>query len=779
MAGSAEVDAGSMQDTKPFADFAVFMVMSVAVGTCAIVGCSRQQYRVDADRDAELLISERTDPQFFLPDRDVEPASHSRLADLSDPDCGPLPPDDSAARRFMDRPYRAQRASIWQERGELPFVEFDHWQQYLPTDDAGTVRLNRNTSMELALLHSRRYQTFVEGVYLQALPVSLERFQFDTQWVGGGGFSLASNGLSTSGATRAVTLNDQLGLRRRFATGGQLLADFSNAMVWEFNGDTTSAASLLSFQFLQPLMRRAFREVQLESLTQAERNLLYGIRDFARFRREFYLDTIGTGGYLGLLAVAQAIRNAEANLESLRRNREEHEALQEAGLVSQFQIDQVYQDYQEGRLSVLEARASFNTALDAYKLQLGLPPTMAAILDSEELQQFELNDPRLEQLTDSNAQIRLELLQYSEESLPSIEELRAFHAACQATMDEIPARTDDISAELNEWKMRLAAEDSAVADSEDEYRRKELAQRLGEIMQEMHDEFPDDLALLANAGAAIDREERLQAWQALTALCGKTIRARLADLFVIQTQVRVFLIQIAPVEITETTALWLAHTSRLDLKNELAGVVDAYRRTEVAADLLEADLDLALQADLGTDAGRSNPVRFDASSSRLSAGLQFDGPLNRMAERNIYRSRQIEYQQARRRYMAAKDQISFDVRNNLRNLNLNRIQFEIARQQLITAARQVEQAQFELRNSSEPDSNKTRDLLTALQVLLQARNSLIANWVSYESSRMQLHVTLGILQVDDGGNWVNDRQPFEFDVDALVDEQRAEAEPLL
>jgi outer membrane protein TolC len=194
-------------------------------------------------------------------------------------------------------------------------------------------------------------------------------------------------------------------------------------------------------------------------------------------------------------------------------------------------------------------------------------------------------------------------------------------------------------------------------------------------------------------------------------------------------------------------------------------VVDAYRRTEVAADLLEADLDLVLGADVATDPGRINPLRFDSSASTLRAGLQFDGPLNRMAERNVYRASQIDYQQTRRDYMETRDNILFDVRNILRNLNLNRFSFEITRQQLITAARQVEQAQFNLRSSTEPDSNLTRDLLQALQSLLRARNSLIASWVSYETSRMQLHQALGILQVDDSGSWINDGQTFDSFLD--------------
>ncbi|WP_158521147.1 TolC family protein [Fuerstiella marisgermanici] len=722
---------------------------------------------MQADCDAEQLVAERTEPIFFLPDRSVQAAAHSRMADFSDPDCGPLPPDDPAAARFMDCPYKAKGSRVWHERGQLADIEFEHWRSFLPQDDEGVVPLNRQTAMELALLHSRDYQTQVEGVYLQALPVSLQRFQFDAQWTGGAGLAFLQRGGHTAGSTRTLSLTDGLGVSKRFATGGQLLADFSNAMTWEYNGGVSSAASVLSFQFLQPLMRRAFREVQLEPLTQAERNLLYSVRDFARFRRTFFVSTVGTNGYLGLLAVAQAIRNEEANLESLRRNLEEHIALYETNQASQFQVDQVYQEYAQGRLSLMRAQATYNTELDRYKLQLGLPSTLHVKLNSEELKQFELNDPRLEKLTDRNDATRIGLLQFSEDELPSMSELRPFYAECEAMLDLIPELTSEVKSELETWTARLKADTERTSgDPDDEasverQRELELAERLTKVISEILAEFPADVEQLETARTAIDADKPLLAWEALNLLCGDQLRERLDSLFVVQTQVRVYLIQTKPVEISEDTAIWLAENNRLDLKNQQGRVVDAYRRTEVAADLLEADLDLVLGADLGTDPGRINPLRFDSSASTLRAGLQFDGPLNRMAERNDYRASQIEYQRARRNYMAARDSILFDVRKILRNLNLNRFSFEISRQQLITAARQVEQAQIDLRNAEQSDSNLTRNLLQALQSLLQARNSLIASWVSYETSRMQLHQALGILQVDDSGSWINDGQTFD------------------
>ncbi|MCA9060980.1 MAG: TolC family protein [Planctomycetaceae bacterium] len=558
-----------------------------------------------------------------------------------------------------------------------------------------------------------------------------------------------------------------------------MLADLSNAMVWEFSGGTASANSVLSFQFLQPLMRRAFQEVQLEPLTQAERSLLYSVRDFAMYRQSFYVDTIGTGGYLGLLAEAQAIRNEESNLESLRRNLEEHLALQEAEMVSQFQVDQVYQDYEQGRLSLLQARQGYATSLDGFKIQLGLPPALDMSLEASELDQFELSNPELEELMTDNEIVRIQLLQYSDRELPTRMRLEDLLLDSDRIRTEIPGLSQQLHQELNRWRERIDQKPTPPGEDEEAVeglvREQEFAERLAEILSEIDAEAANDSKLADDVRAAISSGELSEAWGNLKTLTGRNLRERLADLFVIQTQVRVYLIELQPLSITESGAQWLALHNRLDLKNEVGQVVDAYRHTEVAADLLEADLDLVLGADMGTDGG-SNPLRFDASATRLNAGLQFDGPLNRMAERNVWRASQIEYQQARRRFMLAKDTISFEVRTNLRNLELNRFRFEITREQLITAARQVEQAQFNLRSSQEADSNLTRDLLTALQSLLRARNNLISSWVSYETSRMQLYRTLGLLFVNDDGQWVNDGQSFSELLNEPVESHASEPE---
>ena len=54
----------------------------------------------------------------------------------------------------------------------------------------------------------------------------------------------------------------------------------------------TSLVSILTAEITQPLLRGRDRRVVMERLTQAERDTLYQIRTFNRFRKEFVIDII-------------------------------------------------------------------------------------------------------------------------------------------------------------------------------------------------------------------------------------------------------------------------------------------------------------------------------------------------------------------------------------------------------------------------------------------------------------------------------------------------------
>jgi outer membrane protein TolC len=123
-----------------------------------------------------------------------------------------------------------------------------------------------------------------------------------------------------------------------------------------------------------------------------------------------------------------------------------------------------------------------------------------------------------------------------------------------------------------------------------------------------------------------------------------------------------------------------------------------------------------------------------------------------MAARNAYRTAQINYEKERRTFIALDDQITATIRQDLRQLETERASFAIGRQSLISAARQVEAARDNLLLADKgAGTTLSQDVLTALSSLLQAKETLISSWISYETTRIQLLLDMEALQVDDRG----------------------------
>jgi len=137
------------------------------------------------------------------------------------------------------------------------------------------------------------------------------------------------------------------------------------------------------------------------------------------------------------------------------------------------------------------------------------------------------------------------------------------------------------------------------------------------------------------------------AWQTLQRLA-RRLSGLLGDAFIAQTQIRAYLVQLEPTHWQRDAAIRYGLSNRLDLMNRQAEVVDAWRQIYVAADALQADLDVFADGNLSTELGGHNPVKFSSRDSRYRVGVRFDGPLNRRAERNIYRAELIDYERARR-----------------------------------------------------------------------------------------------------------------------------------
>lgn len=729
-----------------------------ATGTVA--GCTRAHYRKSADRETYPILAERESmqPGYDIGRLQVEPAPGSRLADPLNPDKPPKPPDDPAAGILMGHPYKFKGSSHWGRYGYTDRIEPPGWEAAVGLDDAGVLKLDQDKAAAVALLNSREYQTALEAVYLTALSLTLNRFEFDVRWFGRNTTSYTQFGTSAF-PTETNTLSSitNVGFDRNFAAGGQLLVDFANNVVYEYTGGTGRVRSNLLFSLVQPLLRGFGRQVRLESLTQAERDVLYAVRDFARFRKSFWVDvTTQNGGYLDLLLQAQRLRNAEANLKLQDETYRLYNELFRGGRASVVDLDLRYQGLLQARQQVLDARLFLENAQDSFKLTLGVPPRMPVELDDTPLNRFILTDPAAEKLRDD-----LEAFQRARlrelDAPPPAADLRAAYAQLRGLADRIPAVSTAAAADLAAFEKRLARPARPDDDPEQRDRDKTTYAGLKTALADTNAELVKQVARLDAEAAAVAEGKRKESWEAVT-LSAKRVLALLNDVIGVQTQSRIYTIELPEAGGEEGPLMAYAKENRLDLQNRLGLATDAWRKVTVAANALRGGVNVVASANLATDPDHDNPFNFAAEANSYTVGLQLDAPLNRLAERNAYRASLITYQRAKRAYVLLSDQIEQQIRRDLRQLRRLRVGFEIARQQLLSAARQVENTRLELvapqeagRGGGAGADTAALQLQTALNSLLQARNDLANQYVQFEQQRLQLLLDLEELQLDPRG----------------------------
>lgn len=434
--------------------------LAIAAGLLASSSClGRRFYRKMADQEVANVLAEKDRYQRWRIEQfHVYPDPRARFADPTNPDRPPMPPDDPAAHDLSPNPQKPPKTGIANVEGTgfldllaswdaenrssgrrpssvrrgaaAPAVPRPDGGPYSPEPSAtaspgrpAPFLLTLEQAVELGLVNSREYQSRREDLYLAALPVTLERFAFAAQFFATEEAVRQRFGSDAPGgpANRWV-LNGTTGFTKQFSTGALLLFRLANQTVINLSGDVpkhTVSQSTLNFELLQPLLRGGGRAVTLEPLTQTERNLLYEIREYARFREQFYVaiaagGDIGSGtrselsevlgfvsprqGFLPIMLISARLANERQNVEALDRLLKLFRAFREGGIVQQLQVDQVEQQLLDSRSQVLDSEQNYRDALDRFKLQLGLPPGTALDLDASTLGEVNAQFGRYEEL---------------------------------------------------------------------------------------------------------------------------------------------------------------------------------------------------------------------------------------------------------------------------------------------------------------------------------------------------------------------------------------------
>ncbi|QDV64354.1 hypothetical protein Mal65_35080 [Crateriforma conspicua] len=681
-----------------------------------------------------------------------------------------------------------------------------------------------------------------------------------------------------------------LALQRSFATGGELVAGVANSIVWELSGpNAQSASTVLDFSLIQPLLRNAGRDRVLERLTLSERRLLSNVRAFERYRRSFYLNiTVGrstesnvqrsggvfgvglsgftglgggfagltgggggaagfggvpqAGGLLGLLQDQLQIQNLEENIARLSENLLvlENTLVEllttipddaEAIVRQRLQVAQARSALLSSQSQLVQQKVGYQTSLDRFLVQLGLPPYICVRIDDPILKRFELIDRELrgrrEQLVDVRTNVGALNVSLLETAKPVINEetglpestiewtpkvadfLRDLKqqidplADFRETLleDDLPRVKEDLAQFIETLPDRRSQNESLYDLYEQEKAQictllniKEIDESIFEIeeLDELSDELADRFTalqerlesygeriqaldesiedLLANQGAGDEsdlavrlRDEIILESQDLLAELGDDVLA----VQLIQARARVESVLLPEIEIDPAEAFQIARVNRRDWANARASLVDSWRLIEFNADDLESSLDVVFSGDV-QNVG-NNPFALRGDTGRLRVGLQWDAPITRLQERNTYRQSLIEFDRAKRSYYQYEDGIWSLMRSTVRQLQQNRLNFELGRQAVRIAAAQIELNEDIrlLRDARGLNSGPTaaQDTIRALDALLASQNQLLNIYVNYEVVRRGLYFDLGVMDLTPDGLWMD---PGELDAEYLL-----------
>lgn len=199
-------------------------------------------------------------------------------------------------------------------------------------------------------------------------------------------------------------------------------------------------------------------------------------------------------------------------------------------------------------------------------------------------------------------------------------------------------------------------------------------------------------------------------------------------------------IGLLPLGILESQGFQLALDHRLDLLNEIDVFEDSKRKIKVAANRLKADLNVFANGSLQSEQP-ADYANFDLNDYRASAGVQLDLPLDRLLERNSYRSALISFERQLRTMALFIDNVRSDIRDGVRALEQAGQNYEIQKNARELADRRVENFQILL----DAGRSETRDVLDAQTARLQAYNAATQALVDYHLTRLNLLLDMGVL----------------------------------
>lgn len=329
----------------------------------------------------------------------------------------------------------------------------------LPVPESARV-LSLADTLLLASRHNRDYLSQEESLYLSALSLTLEQHLWTPRFR-----AVLSGDIGRSGDNPRLTPWDaagEVGMALDLPDGGSVDLSMNTGFAGDFSTKPPeTAVSSWVASVSQPLLRGFGRTIAQEPLVQAERNVIYAVRNFERYRRTFAVQV--ASDFFRTVQQVDAVRNQWENYQRFIDVRKMTQALATAGRVPAFQVDQARQDELSARNSWVTAVESYEVTLDRFKIELGLSTEVPVILDSRELDALRqmgagATEESLEQVTATALANRLDLM-VERDQLADVE--RRVHIAqdqlrgdlnltASASVESGPAENQPLNAQFHE-----------------------------------------------------------------------------------------------------------------------------------------------------------------------------------------------------------------------------------------------------------------------------------------------------------------------------------------
>ncbi len=310
-------------------------IASVGIGLLLVMmtGCSRDHYKEDADHEVYNIIESKWQDDFGL------------LANYKIQDTAP----NEVVINTLIPPSRS-----------LKLVD----------------------AVQIATQISRDYQSQKESLYLSALNLTGTRHQYAWQW-----FGTVDATYTQSGGSDDVLATSSVGGDRDFLLGNGIQVGAGLAIDWAryLTGDPqTSLGSVLTGTITAPILGAGAGKAAQENLTQAERNMLYRIRTFNRYRQTFVTSIIDD--YYSVLQQRDRMMVTEASYQRQIDSTNRLRMTAEVGQLPQADADEAEQRLLSVRNNLISTQQSYAQTLDRFKVTLGLSTETDIVLDQNELE---------------------------------------------------------------------------------------------------------------------------------------------------------------------------------------------------------------------------------------------------------------------------------------------------------------------------------------------------------------------------------------------------------